>query len=247
MPAQTIELPNLRAMFIPDPDYILVDIDLERADAQVVAWEAGDEELKQIFREGLDLHTENAKALFRTSTPTKYQRQMAKVSVHAVNYGVKGRTLAANVGITVKEAEDTINRWLSAHPAIRDWHDRVWFELHTTRTIKNAFGYRMPFFDRIEKSLLPEALAWCPQSTVGIVTNRGLERIDRTLPDVQVLLQVHDSLVLQVPRASLPSRLFDIRDAMQVTVPYDDPLIIPNSIDISARSWGHVSPISLPS
>ena len=52
MVASTISLPNVKKMFIPDEGYTIIDADLEKADAQIVAWESGDEELKQIFREG---------------------------------------------------------------------------------------------------------------------------------------------------------------------------------------------------
>ena len=47
MVAQSIPLPNIRKIFIPDPVYILIDSDLAGADAQVVAWEADDEDLKK--------------------------------------------------------------------------------------------------------------------------------------------------------------------------------------------------------
>src|SRR6185437_5925094 len=52
--------PNIRSMFIPDPGYIWFDGDLDRADLQVVAWEADDEMLKSALRMGADIHLMNA-------------------------------------------------------------------------------------------------------------------------------------------------------------------------------------------
>lgn len=240
MVAETITLPNLREMFIPDPGKCLIDCDLERADAQVVAWEAGDDELKAMFKERVDVHTENAKAIFGIQKPTYEQRHKAKGGVHAVNYYVKARTLAAHLGITVKEAEDFINRWFSAHPNIKKWHERIMRELQTSHSVRNAFGYRIYFFDRINEQLLPKALGWIPQSTVGLVINHGLVRVAEQLSEVDLLLQVHDSLVMQCLIEDAPRLAPEILKLLHVTVPYDDPLTIQVSLDVSLKSWGDV-------
>jgi len=224
--------PNIRKLFIPDPGYVIADCDLDRADAQVVAWEAEDEELKQMFRENVDIHTENAKVL-------GVSRKLAKMAVHAINYGVGPRTMAAGLGVTVKQAEFFRARWFAAHPRIKDWHRRVEMQLQTNATIYNAFGYRRIFFDRIE-GLLPQALAWVPQSTVACVINRCLVNIREQVPEVELLLQVHDSLVMQLPYAKHRPLLRRVREAMQVTVPYPDPLVIQTSCAVSEKSWGDV-------
>lgn len=58
------KLPNIRKIFIPDPGYVVFDCDLAGADAQVVAWEADDEDLKRAFRAKLDVHAHNATAMW---------------------------------------------------------------------------------------------------------------------------------------------------------------------------------------
>lgn len=237
MVAKTIKLPNIRKMFLPDPGYVIVDADLERADAQVVAWDAEDEELKKIFRSGADIHTENAKAIFKTASPTPAQRQKAKGGVHAVNYGVKAKTLAAQLEISIYEAQEFIDLWLHAHPPIRRWHERIENQLMMTRQVQNAWGFRRFYFDRIEH-LLPEALAWIGQSTVGITINKAMLNIHRNLPEVQLLLQVHDSLVMQVPEKLCPAIFPEIQSQMRISIPYPDPLTIPVSIKYSEKSWG---------
>ena len=59
MVAQTIALPNVRKIFIPDPGYLIGEVDLSGAEAQVVAWAAGDEDLKKAFRAGINVHIKN--------------------------------------------------------------------------------------------------------------------------------------------------------------------------------------------
>lgn len=225
-----LRLPNVRKLFVPDAGFTFFDVDLDRADLQVVVWEADDPELKQMLREGVDIHRENAKAL-------GIDRQAAKAWVHGTNYGGGPRTMAINCGISVAEAERRRVRWFAAHPGIRAWHERTERSLLTSRCVTNRFGYRRFYFDRPE-GLLPEALAWIPQSTVACVINRLLVRIWRNLREVQVLLQVHDSLAGQFPTHLEPWARRRIAEEAQIVVPYPDPLVIPVGIKTSSKSWG---------
>jgi len=237
-----LKIPNLRQMFVPDPGFILFDSDLQQADAQVVAWEADDAELKEIFRDPTrDLHNENCRTIFGHSPVGKYAplRPKAKAGVHLTNYGGNARTLSKTLGITVHEADKFQATWFGAHPGIKDWHHEIERQLQTRRYVENKFGYRRFYFDRIER-LLPEALAWIPQSTVGLVINHGWLNIDRNLPEVQILLQVHDSIVGQYSKVFDPQIRPAIREQLLVEVPYDDPLVIGVDIAVSDKSWGDV-------
>lgn len=249
----SIKLPNVRDLFIPDPGQEFWDADLDRADLQVVVWEADDPVLKEALRVGLDLHLLNARDLFSLPYTTedlrdpsilpqlksrfKAQREFAKTFVHGTNYGGKPRTMSEHARCTVAEAEAMQRAWFRAHPGIKEWHERTEYLLQTERCVWNKFGYRMYFFDRVE-GLLPEALAWVPQSTVACVINRGLFNIHTNLPQVNILLQVHDSLAGQKPVGQFDK---EIVEQMRVVIPYKDPLVIPASIKTSAESWGACS------
>jgi len=228
-----LSMPNIRRLFIPDPGFAIADADLDRADLQVVVWESDDADLKEMLRAGVDLHSENAKTL-GTSRP------LAKAWVHGTNYGGGPRTMAANCGITVHQAELMQRRWFQAHPGIKSWHDRTLHQLQTTRCVYNRFGFRRFYFDRVE-GLLPEALAWIPQSTVAHVIDVAMDNIALELPQVQVLLQVHDSIVFQYPTYLESSLLPQIKAACQITIPYPEPLIIPVGLKTSTKSWGECS------
>ena len=115
-------------------------------------------------------------------------------------------------------------------------HGRI--EGNPPRTIYNKFGYRMVYFDRIE-NLLPEALTWVQQSTVAIISIKASLQLTSQLSWCELLLQVHDSLVIQYPIAKASS-VSEIKSALSVTVPYDDPLIIPWGLKTSRKSWGDV-------
>ncbi len=242
------KMPNIRKLFKPDPGWVICDTDLAQADAQVVAADANDDALRDIWKDPKrDLHNENAQAIFGGRTYFKGeehpQRQIAKAGVHAVNYGVQARTLSKTLGITVHEAEQFISKWYLAHPAIKEWHRRIQMEIQTRRWIANAFGNRKTFLGRTDNvTVLQEALAWIPQSTVGLIINRGWRNLDRayTESELQVIFQVHDSLVFQIPCVNVKTKLAQIRDHLLVPVPYPEPLVIDVGIAVSKDSWGEV-------
>jgi len=225
-----MRLPNLRKILVPDPGYILADIDLAGADAQVVAWEADDDDLKNSFRTGADVHQRNADLL-------GVSRPMAKRWVHGTNYGGGTKTMASSCGITIHECEVLQQRWFLAHPGIRRWHDRTRKALQHRMPIKNRFGYRSTYFGRPEENFRA-ALAWLPQSTVACVTNRAWVILEEM--GVEVLLQVHDSLVFQVPLREWPTRKEEIYHAIQIPIPYPGKLVIPWGLATSQESWGEV-------
>ena len=249
------KLPPIRQMYIPDPGFILCRSDLDRADAQVVAWEADDQELKTIFREGLDMHLANARIAFQLDftlndlrDPLRlkeiakafaYERQLAKGIVHATNYGSTAHGLALNFGLSQSAAAHFQEVWFSEHPGIRAWHDRIMLQLQTTRMVTNAFGFSRRYLDRIDR-LLPEALAWIPQSTVARIINEGISNIDedrRLWGIVENLLQVHDEAIYQIKNDSFEEVKPIVHEHLLIEVPYPDPLVIPIGLKVSTRSW----------
>lgn len=251
----TFKMPNIRSMFGPDPGMTFFDMDLDRADLQVVVWEADDKDLKTALQMGVDIHLLNVYAIDGQEPPPyeelvethprypdhrgprKHKREFAKVFCHASNYGGGARTVAANTGRTIHEIDRAQRIWFGAHPGIKQWHERTLAQVNRHRFVENKFGYRWYIFDRLD-GILPEALAWIPQSTVGCVINRAWVNLYEQLPEVQVLLQVHDSLAGQFPTSNKARLLPLIEQASLITIPYEEPLIIPVGIKTSEVSWG---------
>ena len=256
MVATTIPFPNVRKLFLPDPGYMIADVDLAGAEAQVVAWDAGDEDLKAAFRAGINVHVKNARDVFPVRTKGWSDEAvkadsgpggvyyLVKRCVHGTHNGGKPKGLATQIGITVAEAANFQHIWFGLHPKIKEREERIMQSLEgrlpgiPPRTIRNQFGYSITYFDRIE-NVFTEALTWIQQSTVGICCERGLIALRDRTPWCELLLQVHDSIVLQFPKDRL-CELHKVRDALRtVIVPYPDPLYIPWDVKVSDRSWGH--------
>ena len=250
------QLPNLRSMFGPDPGFTWFSGDLDRADIQVMAWDADEPLLKDALRRKADIHLLNAficdgkeppplEELVETHPkypdhrgPMKYKREFAKVFAHATDYLGKPRTVAVAAGKLVIEIERAQRIYLGTYKGIKTWQDRTMEEVRKRRFVENKFGYRWYIFDRIDDTVMPKAVAWVPQSTVSIVINKIWYNIDQEAPEAQVLLQTHDSLDGQFPTHRKAHVLPQIQKAAEVVVPYDDPLVIPFGISTSLISWG---------
>ena len=236
----SLQLPNVRKLFIPDEGYTFFDIDLSSADLRIVVWESDEPEFKAMLKEGADPYTEIAKEFYHDPSITKKdpRRQTFKSFAHGTNYLGTAKGLAERLGLSVHEAESTQKWYFGRFKKIKAWQDDLKDQVIKRRMVQNVFGYRCHFFDRIEGTIFNQAAAWIPQSTVACLINRGYVAIDETLPQVQILLQVHDSLAGQFPTHLKDDMIRKIVAAAEIPLPYDDPLTIPVGVKTSPISWG---------
>lgn len=198
--AWSLRLPNLRSCFLPDEGFALVEGDLARADAQVIAWESNAHDLKQQLRDDVDIHSDNADMLYahvwegrrlrrvRDLNPRDMHsngmsyRDCAKRWVHATNFAGKARTVSQVMVCPTPHVEQCQTWWLEErHPEIGQLHRKIDYDLRSRKNpvIHNRFGFRRGYVggDR-QSNLIGQALAWIAQSTVAIVINTALRQLD---------------------------------------------------------------------
>jgi DNA polymerase-1 len=153
-----VKLPNIRELALADPGYTYFDLDLDRADMQIVGWESGDKNLKDALRKGVDLHCWSASEVFNIrgipvdelieSHPNyadhrakigKANRDKCKNGGHACDYAVGDAKLAQTLGITRHEASAFKAKWFGLFPGIRKWQIRVEEAVAKTGYIENPF------------------------------------------------------------------------------------------------------------
>lgn len=257
----TVKWPPVRNIFVPDPGWVWFDIDLAGADAQVVAWDANDEDLKNAFRNKIKIHVKNGcdiwgkELMYSKDKDGKSEPYYTRVKrgVHLTNYGGQPSTLSRKCGMSTHEAEGFQHFWLKElHPALSDWHERKMFEIQTKGRTDNKFGYSIDWFDRPSLEIWRRALAWTPQSTVAHVVEEAMIQLDeerwrnKYFRDFfRFTMQVHDSLDFIVKYDYIPAIMPRVHAILHsIIIPYDDPLIIPWGIKRSRSSWGECTDIS---
>lgn len=237
-----LNLPNVRNLFIPDPGYTFFDIDLDSADLRIVTWESDCQWMKEQFRLKNKPYVEVMKEYYhnpnmnKNSHPREYG--MFKALCHGTNYLGTPDGIAPRIGLLVHETERIQKWYFGLCPEIRAWQEEIKKQVTKRRFVQNVFGYRNYFFDKIEGTIFNQAVAWIPQSSVGCLINRAYVNIDNNLPEVEVLLQVHDSLAGQFQTFHGDWALRRIVEESQIVLPYSDPLVIPVGIVSSSKSWG---------
>ena len=235
-----LDLPNIRNLFVFDDGKEGFDMDLSQADLRIVVEESDEADLRALLAAGLNPYLELAREFYHDGRIVKGNPAYTtfKSLAHGTNYLGTARGLAKRLGLGVAETE-RVQRWyLGRFPRIAKWQNDVKRRIELTRHIKNAFGYRIYFFDRIDSQVFNAAAAWVPQSTVGLLINRIWKRINAELPGCDILLQVHDSLVGQYPAAQRDYYRARLAEISRVPIPYPTPLIIPTGFKTSTTTWG---------
>jgi len=161
-----------------------------------------------------------------TLAPCVYQlpgsmsaRQMGKKSNHGLNYDEGFNTFALINEIEIPEAKRVLGLYHTIYPGIRQWHEFVKRQLAADRSLTNCFGRKIRFLDGWGDTLFKAAYSAMPQSTVADCTNAGLIKIynsDLTTltggVNLDIIGQVHDSILMQVPLAVLdhPTKFADV-------------------------------------
>ena len=238
-----LELPNIREMFIPDDNQTMADIDLDSADLRIVTWESDCQWMKAQFAAKNKPYVEVMKEYYRDPTKNKNspEYKIFKSLCHGTNYLGTADGIAPRIGLLVHETERIQKWYYEMCPEIKKWQDDIKKQVSGRRYVQNAYGYRNYFFDKIEGTIFNQAVAWIPQSTVACLINRIWAALEDTLSDdgLQILMQVHDSLVMQFPTANktvMMEKMLAVANA--VAIPYSDALYIPVGAVTSEQSWG---------
>ena len=235
-----LSLPNIKRMIIPDPGKEIMDADLSGADIQIVAWDSECKWLMDYFANprgnGKVYHYIASNFFQREITDKEYKTY--KGIFHGTNYGMGVPKLAATARIPEHVAKDLQDYYFHLNPEVRKWQERIQIDIKRKGYIENIFGRRAWFLNKNDVTLLNKAYAFIPQSSIGDVMNRAFVTIKETLPEVEILLQVHDSGVFQYDIEIALATRDKIKKAMEVEIPYTPTLIIPSDFKVSTVSYG---------
>jgi hypothetical protein len=165
-------------------------------------------------------------------------RQSGKKSNHGLNYDLGANGFAATYGMSIAEARRCYDLYHRAYPSLKVWHSSIRNKLSVDRTLENLFGRKRRFLNRWCDDLFKAAYSYIPQSTVAQLLNGGLIDIyenqdyEQALRDLDILSQVHDSMLAQYP----VGKVDQFAEAILRCKDYFDKPMIANGREFSIRT-----------
>ena len=250
IPVRTADGRKIRTAFVAAPGKMLISADYSQIELRVLAHIADIQALKDAFEEGLDIHAMTASEMFGVPVegmPSDVRRR-AKAINFGIIYGISAFGLAAQLGIEREEAGAYIKKYFERFPGIRAYMDE-------TKASAKKNGYVLTLFGR--KCHYPEiahsnasirafneraAINARLQGTAADIIRRAMVRMDAALAkkklSAQMLLQVHDELVFEVPDDEVEATLPVVQKVMEDAPMPALSLAVPLAVDArAAHNW----------
>jgi len=215
--------PEFKQFMLFDDGYVGYDLDLSQAENRIVAVIAPDAKMIAAFEDGIDIHKKTAAGIFGKPIEEitseigecpickdpktcghKGERFWGKKSNHSFNYGLGPFQFAYRLGVSNIVGKRIRDAYHNTYPGIKRYWLWIQEELgRNNKILVNLYGTHRMFMDRWGDSLFKSAYSWIPQGTVADKINtEGLIEIfynQQTYREAELLNQVHDSIVLQIP------------------------------------------------
>jgi len=250
IPIRTEESRRVRKGFIAAPGNVLLSVDYSQIELRIVAHMASDEAMLAAFRHGQDIHATTAAAIYSLplEAVTKEQRRHAKAINFGLIYGMSAFGLTRSTELTLAESQDFVAAYFEQFPSVKRYLDE-------TRRLAARQGYvetllgRRRYFPALKSQLNQnvknreerEAINAPIQGTAADIMKIAMLRIPEYLKRAglrgQMLLQVHDEIVLECPHQELAETARLVQQVMESAYP----LSIPLSTDARwGANWGEM-------
>ncbi len=211
IPVRTDLGAEIRKMFVPKPGCVLVDADYSQIELRVLAHIAGDEAMQQAFISGMDIHTVTAAQVFEVEPEqvTPLQRRHAKAVNFGIVYGISEFSLAEDIGVSRYEAKEYIENYLANYRGVQAYMRNVVEQARKRGYTETLYGRRR-YIPELKSSNFNVrsgaeriALNTPIQGTAADLIKLAMIRVERALnanyPQAELLLQVHDELIVECP------------------------------------------------
>jgi DNA polymerase-1 len=243
----------VRRGFIADPANVFISLDYSQIELRIVAHMANDQAMLNAFRLGQDIHAATAAAIYNVAlnAVTKEQRRHAKAINFGLIYGMSAFGLTRSTGLTLAESQDFVEAYFKQFPGIKKYLDGIRRSAHETGYVETLLGRRR-YFPALKSTLNQvlrnreerEAINAPIQGTAADIMKIAMIRIPPAMTKAglhgKMLLQVHDELVIECPRAELNDTVRVAREVMENAYK----LSIPLSTEARwGTNWDEMQPI----
>jgi DNA polymerase-1 len=247
IPIRTEEGRLIRQIFHASKDALLLGADYSQIELRVLADIANVEALIESFNQNEDIHEQTAKKVFHVETVSKEQRRQAKAVNFGIIYGISAWSLAEDIHVSQKEAQQFIDTYLTIYPEIKTYmEDTVAFakthgyvetilkrrryipELTSPVFMQRAFG---------ERTAMNAPIQGSAADIIKLAMIELHQKIKKAQLKSSLILQVHDELILNVYQNELEEVSKLVKDAMKHAI--DMKVSLDISMD-TGHSWYEV-------
>jgi DNA polymerase-1 len=218
---------EFRKAFVPAPGCELLVADYNQIELRCIAHLAEDPGLIESFRSGRDIHTETASRVFSVEPGdvTIEQRSKAKMVSYGLAYGMEAYGLGQRLNIATEEAALILAAYFEAFPAVKDYMERTVAEARERGYTETLFGRRRQIPElsspnyRIRQAGERQAMNAGIQGLAADIFKVALVRLEQAIEDggmqSDLILQVHDEVLLDVPPAEHDEAAAVVTEAMR--------------------------------
>ncbi len=215
IPIRTAEGRRVREAFIAPAGHRLVSADYSQIELRIMAHISEDAGLLHAFAEGLDVHCATASEVFGVplAEVSSEQRRYAKVINFGLIYGMSAFGLAANLGIERSEAKNYIERYFARYPGVARYMEETRKLAKLQGYVETVFGRRLwlaeinspngPRRQGAERAAINAPMQGTAADLIKLAMIAVQRWLDGSTLKTQMLMQVHDELILEVPDAEL--------------------------------------------
>ncbi len=250
IPIRTEEGRRIRNGFIAGEGNVLLSVDYSQIELRIVAHMAQDEAMLAAFRAGEDIHATTAAAVYGVAPGSvdKDMRRHAKAINFGLIYGMSAFGLKNATDLTLAEAENFVKAYFTKFPGVKKYLDEIRVMAAKEGYVETLLGRRRYFPGLMGASNYAlrnreerEAINSPIQGTAADIMKLAMLKIPPALQSAglhgQMLLQVHDELVLECPRKELEQTALLVQKTMAEAYPLSIPLATEAQW---GRSWGEM-------
>ena len=246
IPIRTEEGVRIREAFVPAEGQLLVSADYSQVELRILAHFSGDAGLIDAFRQGEDIHRRTAAEVWEVAPEdvSDDQRARAKAVNFGIIYGLSAFGLANQLGIASAEAKETIDTYFERYAGVRRFIDATIESARSEGFVRTLLGRTRALPDlasrnrALRQAAERMAVNTVIQGTAADLIKRAMlaveELVSQTGSGARLVLQVHDELVLEVPRSEVKALTPRLREAMEGVLPLGVPLVVEVG---SGRNW----------
>lgn len=213
----------------------LISADYSQIELRLMAHIADDKQLIQAFKEEKDIHTVTSSAIFgvKEEEVTSEMRRVGKMVNFSIIYGVSAYGLASRLGLSNAEGTRIIEQYFYAYPGVKTYMTEIVKKAKADKEVRTLLGRKrkVPWIDAHNSRLRSEAQRIAInapiQGTAADVMKLAMIHVDNRMKrdhiEGQMILQVHDELVIEAPenQADTVARILneEMEEVMQLQVP----------------------------